>query len=402
MPPPRLLLFEPNSGGHRAPYVSYVLQAWHELGVDGHLTAAVSPLLFEEHPDLRTRPQREGWDRVSFLEMPEAPALRSVGLLRKGIGERRLLRRLVEQYRPEQVMSMYMDHTQFVLATATRFSYPVPLSGLFLRVSHHRASDDRLPLRQRLTELRKRWLLQAALHNPHAGVFFSADPSVIPALRALKPDAHAALLPDPVPLPPATLDAGAVRQAYGVEPDRRVLLLFGMLAERKGVLQAVEAVRRLPDDDARRVCLVLAGPVGADLAGRLPDALHRLRTERPVQVVLRDAYLHESDILDLMVLADLVLVPYFDHPGTSSVLIRAAGAGTPVLCQDFGLMKEQVRSHALGQLAQSRDPDSIAAGIAQFLDAPHTGFDAERARAFAATQTPRAFAETMFEHLGLL
>ncbi len=398
---PRLLLFDPNSGGHHAGYIVHVLRAWQELDVPGHMVAAVSPQLFDDHPDLRTLPKREGWHRVSFEEMPDAPLLRGRSLLRQGMGERRLLREVVERLRPEQVMAMYLDHTQFALATALRFSYPVRISGLLLRVSHHRMSGQPLPLRHRLTQLRKRLVLRAALRNPHAGVFFSADPSVVPAVHALEPKAEAAVLPDPVPLSTTYGVPRRTLQNYGVEPGRKVLLLFGALAERKGVLHVIEALHHLPEAACREVCLLLAGPVEPDLLERLTRAMDRL-CATPVQALLHDAYLHEPAIDALMGAADLVLVPYLDHPGTSSVLIRAAGARRPVLCQDFGLMKEQVQAHALGQTVRSEDPSSIAAGLLRFLDDPNVGFDAEQARAFAATQTPEAFARVMLGTLGLL
>jgi glycosyltransferase involved in cell wall biosynthesis len=402
MHPPRLLLYDPNAGGHHAGYIVHVLRAWHKSNVAGHLVAAVSPSLFEEHPRLPTLPEREGWDRVSFEVMPEAPSLKGLSLVRKGWGERKLLRDLVERVRPEHVMAMYMDHTQFALATALCFSYPVSISGLLLRVSHHRMASHSLSLPQRLTRLRKRLVLQAALRNPHAGVFFSADPSVVPAVHALRPNARAAALPDPVPLPTDRTCREEVRQSYGIEVGRKVLLLFGALAERKGVLHVINALQRLPESTCREICLLLAGPVEPVLAEHLPRALDRLRASCPVQALLHDAYLRDPAIDALMKAADLILVPYLDHPGTSSVLIRAAGARRPVLCQDFGLMKEQVQAHALGQLVRSSDPLSIAAGIQQFFDDPKRGFNPERAYAFAATQTPDAFARSMLMHLGML
>lgn len=401
-PQPCLLLFDPNAGGHHAGYIEHVLRAWHELDVPGHLVAAVSPQLFDDHPGFASLPEREGWRRISFEEMPEAPGLKGLPLLRKGLGERRLLQRVIQRLRPQQVMAMYMDHTQFALATALRFPYPVSISGLYLRVSHHRLAGRPLPIRQRLTQLRKRLVLRAALQNPHAGVFFSADPSFVPAVHALKSDARAAVLPDPVPLSEDFGDPEQTRRTYGVEPGRRVLLLFGALAERKGVLHVIDALHRLPEEACRNVCLFLAGPVQPDLRERLPQALDRLRASRPIQALLQDTYLHEPTINALMGAADLVLVPYLDHPGTSSVLIRAAGAQRPVLSQDFGLMSEQVHTHALGQTVHPEDLGSVAAGLLRFLDDPGCGFDPERARAFATTQAPEAFAHAMLAGLGLL
>ncbi len=399
---PRLLLFEPNSGGHHAGYVAHILQAWRELAVPGRIVAAVSPRLFDEHPRLRDLAFDDGRGAAEFVEMPEAPALRGRPLVVKGLGERRLLKKYLELLQPEQALHLFMDHGQFALATGLRFSYPVSLSGLFLRISHQRARPGE-SLRERAVRMRKRWLLRAALGNPHMGVVFSSDPTVAPAVRALDPGARAVTLPDPVPLASDYGDAEATRAAYGVEPERTLMVLFGVLAERKGVLKTLDALRRLPDEACARLCVLFAGPVESDLAGRLRPAMAAVMRERPAQLLLHEAYLQEAEINTLMGAADLALVPYQAHAGTSSVLIRAAGARCPVVSQDYGLMGEQVREHALGVAVDATEPAALAAAIEQFLggrwERPH---DPDRARAFAATQTPESYASALLGGLGLL
>ena len=401
-PAPRLLLFDPNAGGHNAGYIAHILRAWREGSVPGRVVAAVSPRLFDEHPRLRELAYDDGHSAAEFVEMPEAPGLQGRSLLMKGLGERRLLKKYIEQLQPEQVLHMLMDHGQFALATGLQFSYPVRLSGLFLRISHQRTLPDER-LRERLTRLRKRWVLRATLRNPHAGIVFSSDPTVAPAVRALAPQAHTATLPDPVPLASDYGDAAATRAAYGVEPDRTLALLFGVLAERKGVLKTLDAVRLLPDSVCTRLCILFAGPVRPDLEGRLRPELDAVRHERPVQLLLRDAYLHEPETNALMGAADVALLPYQAHAGTSSVLIRAAGARCPVVSQDYGLMGEQVREHALGDAVDATDPQALADAIERFLDGRSTDFfNPERARTFAATQTPEAYTQALLHHLGFL
>ncbi|MEP0545430.1 MAG: glycosyltransferase [Rhodothermales bacterium] len=397
----RLMLFEPNSGGHHAGYIAHVLQAWRNLTLPGRIAAVVSPRLFDEHPTLRDLAFDDGHGAAEFVEMPEAPALKGRSLLAKGIGERRLLKEYTERLRPEHVVHMFMDHGQFALATGLRFSYPVEISGLFLRISHQRALPDET-MHERVVRLRKRWLLWAALRNPHMGVVFSADPTVAPAVRALDPSARTATLPDPVPLPSGNAEPVETRMAYGVEPDRQLVLLFGVLAERKGVFKMLEALRRLPDAVCARLCVLFAGPVETGLEGRLHSAMDAVRREHPVQLLLHEAYLHEPEINALLGAADLALLPYQGHSGTSSVLIRASGTQRPVLSQSYGLMGEQVREHALGQAVDASDPQAIADGLIRFLENPTVGFDPARARAFAEMHTPHAYAEAMLAHLDLL
>jgi glycosyltransferase involved in cell wall biosynthesis len=169
------------------------------------------------------------------------------------------------------------------------------------------------------------------------------------------------------------------------------------------VLKTLDAIRLLPDSACARLCVLFAGPVRPDLEGRLRQELDAVRHERPIQLLLRDAYLHEPETNTLMGAADLALLPYQAHAGTSSVLIRAAGARCPVVSQDYGLMGEQVREHALGDAVDATNPQALADAIERFLGGRSAElFDPERARAFAATQTPEAYAQALLHHLGFL
>lgn len=401
-PSPRLLLFDVNTGGHHAGYIAHIFRAWRTRG-EGDLVAAVSPDLLRGHPELAAEafscPERS----ARFEAIPEALRVPPAPLTAKGWAERTILKRYVERLRPEQVLLMFADHTQFALATGIRFSYPVCVSMLMLRVSHHRERHRAESLRERLTQLRKRLVLRAAIRNPHTSCVFTGDRAAAEAIRALEPRAQAFYVPDPVD---STTDLrydppGESRARYGIGAERKVFLLFGVLAQRKGVLTVLEAIRRLPRQQQEAVALLLAGPVEPDLKPILPQAVADTEARTGAQVVLQDAFLQEPEIRSAMEMADVVLVPYHLHAGTSSVLIRAAAAARPVLAQDYGWIKEQVQTHHLGLLADTTRPDEVAAGMGRLLAGPPDDFDPQRARAFAATQTPDSYAQTIFDHLGL-
>lgn len=396
------MLFDVNSRGHHAGYIAHVLRAWKHLAVEGRLVAAVSPLLLEAFPDLHecAGPTENG--TVEFVLMPDAPAVEAqAGLLRKGMGERRLLKRYADALRPEAVVGLYGDHTQFVLASGLQLPPETRVSLLFLRVSHHRRSV-REPLGASVTRLRKAAVLRAAFRHPQMDTAFSADPTALDAIRALVPDARTCYLPDPVPLPAPPPDLDLVRRTYGVEPGRILLLLFGSLAKRKGVLHTLDALPLLPPEVARTITVLFVGPVESDLAPVLERRIASVQGRTQAQILLHDAFLGEPEISALMQTASLVLLPYQLHAGTSSVLIRAAGAGRSSLTQTFGLMGEQTVCHRLGQTVDTARPEAIAAGIMAYLRDPTRGFDAATARAFAESHTPEAYGHALLDGLGLL
>jgi glycosyltransferase involved in cell wall biosynthesis len=177
------------------------------------------------------------------------------------------------------------------------------------------------------------------------------------------------------------------------------MLLFGSLTARKGVIELIEAIRHLPAEAARRSSIVLAGSLHADVRERVETSLARLRQESSAQVILHNAYLPHSEVQNLIGAADLVLLPYQRHAGSSGVLIRAAAAKRPVLTQDYGVLADEVREHCLGRVVDTTDPTAIATGITCFLEDPLKGFDPVRAYAFAAANSLDAYLDVLFGHL---
>jgi glycosyltransferase involved in cell wall biosynthesis len=233
--------------------------------------------------------------------------------------------------------------------------------------------------------------------NPHLYTIFTLDPTAVPSLRALGLDAVA--LPDPVAqdgLEGAT--SQRMRERFELAPDRKMLLLFGSLTARKGVSQVLEALALLESADARQIALLMAGPLDSALLPLVEELVSKARS-RGVQVAQHNAYIENDAVQSFMKAADLILVPYQRHFGSSAVLIRAALAGRPVLSQEYGLMGENVRSHCLGQAVDTGRPPEIAAGISRFLRDPGAGFDPEAARKFARANTPETFCRTIIARL---
>jgi glycosyltransferase involved in cell wall biosynthesis len=297
---------------------------------------------------------------------------------------------------------MYFDHVQLSLAFGLRFSFPVRVSGIYFRPSFHYSDTGILVGRgngSRGTDARKRLMLLSAVRNPHFQTLFCLDPFAAEWLREHHPRVRAVDLPDPVdPVPILTPPSNALA---GVGASRSKLLLFGALDDRKGVRPVVDALRTLPTEAQARLALVCAGPfIGAARAELLTE-LEELRTNSAVEVVVEDRYHEESEIQPLVAGADLVLLTYDCHIGSSNVLVRAAAAATPVLAQEYGLLGALVRRHRLGTTLDARSPDAIATALTRWVvDGPSSiTFDAASARAFASANISARFTETVFGEL---
>lgn len=399
----RVLLFDLYHQGHHGQWMRAVLEHWTRHDPPGTLDVVVSREFAERYGSVIAAAERHAGVRVYPTEghvgLRDRSGRRAV--LENDLRIGRVLRAAVEQHRPDHVLAPYVDHLQASLATGLRFPRPVRLSGIYFRPSFHYRAMGRGPgtARARLDDLQKRALLRLALANPHVETLFVLDPYAVGPVQALAPPrVRVVALPEAVEagaLPDETPEATRLR--LGVEDGRDVLLLFGSLDARKGVRELLAALALLPEALARRACLVMAGEVTGDAAS-IAAGVAALRGA--VQTVHLDGFVSDAEMHRLFGAADLVVLPYQRHVGSSGILVRAAAAGVPVLGPAYGMLGARIDADRLGASVDASDPADLARGLARFLD-PHAAFpfDAEAARAFAAANTEHAMAATLLAPL---
>ena len=154
--------------------------------------------------------------------------------------------------------------------------------------------------------------------------------------------------------------------------DGRTVLALGMIRPYKGLGDAIEAVKR--SDGAR---LLVAGeplePVEAYQAAAGARAEWRLRYLTVAEV---DAALGE---------ATLAVFPYRPEIDQSGALLRALGAGLPVVAYDVAGLAEPVRRFDAGRVVAAGDVEALAEAITELVGDPdalaRAREGAERARA---------------------
>jgi glycosyltransferase involved in cell wall biosynthesis len=152
--------------------------------------------------------------------------------------------------------------------------------------------------------------------------------------------------------------------------DGATLLALGVIRPYKGLPDAIETTRRLPD--AR---LLVAGDAAMPLDG-LRDA------ER---VEWRLGYLPQTELDRALSEATVAVFPYRAELDQSGALLQALGAGVPAVVYDVGGLGEPVRHYEAGRVVAAGDVDALTAAVAELLGdrnalaAARSG--AERARA---------------------
>lgn len=145
------------------------------------------------------------------------------------------------------------------------------------------------------------------------------------------------------------------RAAFGLPPDRPVVLMVSALIPSKFVAIGVEAVARLPDAH-----LVVAGDgplratVDALAAARLPGRYTRLTAtpdRMPALYRTADAFLHLSR-----------------DEAFGNVYVEALACGLPVVAHDYPVARWILGAH--GRLTDTADPARVADALRAALDDP--------------------------------
>lgn len=193
---------------------------------------------------------------------------------------------------------------------------------------------------------------------------YLVDEYLIPTLKENRGPFH--FLPDPWSGDFSCPSADA-RKALDIPADKVVFLFYGTADRRKGLHLVVDAMEKPASDP--RIFLLCAGAMNHDR-----DLLERIdRLEKGGSAKMINRYLSESEERFSFCSADVVLLPYIRHYGSSGVLSRAAAAGKMVIASDEGLLAKRIREHRLGFLFQTEDVPALRQRLIEAVLLDHEG-----------------------------
>jgi glycosyltransferase involved in cell wall biosynthesis len=185
----------------------------------------------------------------------------------------------------------------------------------------------------------------------------------------------------------------AMRRAWGILPNTRVVLVPGRIAPWNGQLGVVDAARLVAGGGRRNVAFVLAGDDRAEPAYR--DAVIKRAHGHAVDTLFRMVG-HCHDMPAALAAADVVVVPALKPPLTGRAAAEAQAMGRPVVVNAVGVLPENVLAPPrmaeelrTGWIVRPGHAGELARGIATALAMDRKTYDAMGARA-------RQFAEFVF------
>jgi glycosyltransferase involved in cell wall biosynthesis len=146
---------------------------------------------------------------------------------------------------------------------------------------------------------------------------------------------------------------------FASEPERtddgRTLLCLGIIRPYKGIPDAIEVTKGI--EGAR--LLVAGDPL---------EPVDAYRRQGGDHVEWRLGYLPEGELDRALGDSTLALFPYKPELDQSAALLRALGAGVPVVAYDVGGIGEPVRRFEAGRVVPAGDVEAMTAAVRELLD----------------------------------
>ncbi len=178
-----------------------------------------------------------------------------------------------------------------------------------------------------------------------------------------------------------------LRSEWGVEPDKKIVLLAARLTSWKGHKVLIEAASRLKAQGLGDTVFIFAGdPQGRNrYVGEIDAAIAAAGLQGVVRWVG-----HCEDMPAALLAAALLVVPSTKPEAFGRSAVEAQALGTPVVVSDLGAVSETVLAsprtmpeQRTGWCVPPSDPDALAQAIAEALSLGASARDAMAARARA-------------------
>jgi glycosyltransferase involved in cell wall biosynthesis len=160
-----------------------------------------------------------------------------------------------------------------------------------------------------------------------------------------------------------------VRHRYGLKPNDRVILFFGILSPSKGISDLITAFAQVHKAD-NKTKLVIAGMPSKRMD---MNSLFQLSTGLQISdaVVFDCRYLSFEEVGMLMRLATVVVFPYLNSTQSGAIQV-AYSFGRPIVATNVGGFAEEVEDGRSGLLVPPGSPKKLAEAILELTKNPRT------------------------------
>jgi hypothetical protein len=381
---PRMLLIEPEASGHHVPYVRWLIESAASCGVQVSLATSLE---VRRHPAIETLFHSIPF---SWCEMPSLgePGRRSVAaLLAREFAYRRLFAEALQRARAagdvDLVLLPYLDYCFHAFALAGAPFGGIPWAAISMRLFGSRWLNTR------------QVLMRLLLRDPALRVLFSLTlPEAY--LRSIPAPGKIRYLPDPGDLrTPA--ERSSARAHLGVEGPALVILVYGTIDSRKGLVPLLQAIGQR---DAPAVRVLVVGRQSAEMRASLAAPQFAILRQRGMLDII-DEFVDDALQGQVFAAADVVWLGYCGHAAMSGVLVLAGLAKRAVIVSDFGEMGRLARQHELGPVVNIEYPDSVLGAVRTLCNSDERARSAARCFQLFRNHEAHQVGMQLFAALGL-
>jgi glycosyltransferase involved in cell wall biosynthesis len=369
--PRRVLILELGAVGHHPSYVRMLLDSG--LANKAEIILASRREMFE-HPALRDCRTAFVKHQIELSADTEAKLkdFSSAGLLKSSwiIGNlyRKAFYSISRSTSVDFVIVPYADYCLVGLAAPREAFGGVPWITITMRTTFHYSQMGVVAPQSWLKTTIRRLLFYRLLKQKSLVSVLTIDPTLSEFAahqrnRTLKKIEYFA---DPIKLHAELPSRAQARRELGIPEDACVVLLYGEISYRKGVIALV-------DGAAQPACPEV---VHVLIAGRKAETI-RLTENASFQNLFAQGRIHDVDgYLDdaqercVLASADCMWVGYIDFYGVSGVMALAGRHSIPVLGTQDGLIGYLTRKHEIGMTINPMERSSVVAALKRLVDEP--------------------------------
>jgi glycosyltransferase involved in cell wall biosynthesis len=351
----KLLIVEPDATGHHMSlYVRLVVRAALARGINISLLTKKAST---SHPSFRLV-MEEAQGSLNVHYMPDFPRFVSntsfILLFNQLISYLEIwwgFHRGVPRDGYENILVINLDCFEKVLSFLGSPFGDVSFSGLLMSISLHRYKLNIGPKSRfdwlynnlfrrliRIKSLKNLAVIDEAFYTMIAN-------SQVPCERKIK------LLNDPVRLIDV-IDRHSARRLLGIPPEKFVILVYGNITKRKGLVELISAISGIA---AKNFFILIAGEIDREIqALKHTDEFRRLFDND--QIVFSHGFHDDDREKSVFGAADAVWVAYCrGFYGSSGVVYQAGAAKLPVIGSTYGLIGWTIQKYSIGFCC---DPDN--------------------------------------------
>lgn len=248
-----------------------------------------------------------------------------------------------------------------------------------------------------VTKARKIFTSWWMLRNKHLRkVFIFNDKQTVKTMNETLGTKIFTYLPDPVYDYPSK--AGLIiREKYGIDSHRKILLAFGMIDSKKNVVNLLKGLQELSAEEASKSCLLIVGKIRPEYQTPLTETIAEAKQMRPeLQVALESRFVDDDEMESFIGQSDVVSLAYVNFYSSSGVIGLASRHNKPIIATKYGVVGDQTREYQLGLTVDGHKPEEIKEAFQYFLNTSKVEYP-QKAVQFGEDHTAEAFIRALLE-----